>query len=684
MAYTIGIDVGGTFTDLVAYDPDRNSLFYSKTLTRYSRYVEGVIECLQEIGVGLTEADVVKHGTTEVINAFVQRSGARAALVTTRGFRDSLEIGRANRPIAFQLRYDRTAPLIPRPLRFEIEERIDSLGSVVTPLSRDDLARAAERIEALGVEAIAVSFLNAYQNPQHEREAADWLGERFPGLYVTTGSDLTREWFEYERTSTAVANAYVGPAMTKYLDEFNLGLTTEGFRGKFYMMASNGGILGIARAQKQPIALVESGPIGGCIGASALARALGLDNIIAFDMGGTTAKCALVNKGEFEVQSTYYIGGYEYGFPLRTSVVDIVEVGAGGGSIASVDAEGRLRVGPRSAGSEPGPAAYRRGGIDPTVTDANLVLGRIGGGAFLNGELHLDVDAARHALLHKVLAPLELENGMLDHAAHGVLAIATTLMAGAITEITGDRGHDVRTFALVAFGGGGPLHASELAWELHIPLVIIPPEPGNFSALGMLLAQARVDGSRTFLHDLDDTVAEPIQAIFDEIADETYETLRRQVAAEHVYFRRYLELRYKGQKHTVRVGCDKPGSAAAIRAQFEARYRDRFGHADSIHPVEIVALRVVAFAETQIPEIRSLGIPPSGATVEAGRRQVYFDRLGRIPVPVYRRDQLPLGFVREGPAIIEEYGSTTVVGPADRFSIGELGEIRIHCDGAVP
>jgi N-methylhydantoinase A len=677
----IGIDIGGTFTDLVAWDPARHSFVHSKALTRYDSFFAGALDCLRAAGVKLNDVNMVRHGTTQVINAFVQRAGVCTALVTTRGFRDTLEIGRANRPIAFQLRYDRAAPLVPRPLRFEIGERMDAQGAVVEELNVGDLEEVARRIEKCAAEAVAVSFLNAYRNPAHEIEAATFLRRRLPGLFVTTGTELTREWFEYERTSTAVANAYVGPIVKRYLEGFRAGLADEGFSGRFYLMSSNGGLLTVNRAEEQPISLVESGPIGGCIAASAYAAALNLPGIIAFDMGGTTAKCALIRNGEFEVQSTYYIGGYEHGFPVRSPIIDIVEVGAGGGSIAAVDSLGRLTVGPRSAGSEPGPVAFGRGGTEPTVTDANLVMGRIGAGAFIGGNLQLDVAAARQALLTKVASPLGFDETALDYSAHGVLAIATTMMAGAINEITGDRGHDVRGFALVAFGGAGPLHACDLARALHIPLVIIPPEPGNFSALGMLLARPRIDASRTLLHELSPKVLSLISSILDELVAETETRLRREVATQDVVFERQLELRYVGQKHGIRIRAEGLTSDTDIRARFEDEYRLRFGHADAIHPVELVGVRVVALADSEAPDIRILSAATAAGPTQSSSREAYFASTGRVVVPVYRRSGLAAGFSGTGPAIIEEYGSTTVIGPADHFDIGGLGEIRIHCSG---
>lgn len=676
---SVGIDIGGTFTDLVAWDPEKRIFFHAKSLTSYGDFFVSARHCLEETGISLDRVDVVRHGTTQVINAFVQRSGARVALVTTRGFRDVLEIGRANRPIAFQLRYDRNPPLVDRPLRFEITERIDAQGIIVRPVELGELNALVDRIRLSGAQSVAVSFLNSYRNPSHELQVTAQLRSLLPDLFVTCGVELTREWFEYERSSTAAANAYVGPLMADYLDAFDRGLRTGGFTGRFDLMASNGGVLTPEAGRAQPLALVESGPIGGCIAASAFAAALDLGDVIAFDMGGTTAKCALVQSGQFEVQSTYYIGGYEHGFPVRMPILDIVEVGAGGGSIAAVDDLGRMTVGPRSAGSEPGPAAFGKGGLESTVTDANLWLGRIGGGAFLGGRFTLDEGAACAALVRNVIEPLGMAKSDCDAAASGVLRIANTVMAGAIKEITGDRGHDARKFVLLAFGGGGPLHAAELARELNIPLAVIPPEPGNFSALGMLMAQPRIDNAQSFFHELNASAMPLVSALLEAIEVETRSKLQQEHPGETVSTSRFMEMRYRGQKQSTRVAADGALDAGSLRIAFETEYKRRYSHADSVHPVEIVGVRLVARLVSTKEGLLGVASPRPDAVPVVTEREVYLEGKGRMTTSVYRRDSLPFGFARSGPAVIEEFGATTMIGPDDRFEIGRLGEIRIHC-----
>lgn len=681
MGHLVAIDTGGTFTDFVSYDRASGALRRTKALTTYGNLVDGIVECAASAGVDFHQIDSLKHGTTHVINAFIQRRGAKTALLTTAGFRDVLEMRRCGRPKAFDLHFQPDPPLVPRRLRYEVVERIDGRGTILQPLDRDELTQVAQAARRDGVEAIAVSFLNAYLNPAHEEAAVAILRDLLPEIYVTSGTALSREWFEYERTSTAVANAFVGPSAKAYMAQLITQASALGYRNPVFMMASHGGVMSPAQTVEAPVALIESGPIGGCIGASVYARAMGVDRMIAFDMGGTTAKCALVENGRFEIQSTYFVGGAERGFPIRTNVLDIVEVGAGGGSIASVDETGRLLVGPRSAGADPGPVAFRRGGVEPTVTDANLVLGRIASDAFLGGAMTFDVDGARRAIADRVVTPLGYQEDDLDKVADGILALASLTMAGAIKEITIERGRDVRAYELFVFGGGGPLFGSALARELHIPVVVVPPEPGNFSAVGMLLSDARVDETRTFLKLLDAESLADAAALREQMFARCSEQLCAEFGPAEHSFVSQLEMRYKGQRHTLRIFVDGLALADAIRAQFDAAYRKTYGHSDPAQPAEIVGLHVSVFASTDRPDIEALAQCPDVADVRPRRfRSVYFsDLLARAETPVYGRSDLPRGFAAQGPAIIEEYSATTIIGPQDRFEIGRLGEIRIMC-----
>ncbi|MCW5770355.1 MAG: hydantoinase/oxoprolinase family protein [Rhodospirillaceae bacterium] len=681
MSLFVGTDIGGTFTDLVGYDSASNRLVFGKTLTNYGDLVAGVAACLESARIEPRAVAVLKHGTTQVINTLLERKGAKTALVTTKGFADILEIGRAGRPLPYDLDYARHPPLVPRPWRLEVSERMDAQGTVLVPLALDELEELAAKIEAGGIAALAIAFLNSYRNPAHEEEAARFFRERLPGLYVTAATELSREWFEYERTSTAVANAYVGPRASTYLQRFGDSMAAQGFAGHLLFMGSNGGTLSPRRAREQPLTLVESGPIGGCIGAAAYAKALGIGRMIAFDMGGTTAKCALVEDFRFDVHGTYHVGSYEYGFPIQTPVLDIVEVGTGGGSIARVDELGRLHVGPVSAGSDPGPVCFGRGGREPTVTDANLVLDRIGSGTFLGGSLKLDRGAAIQALVEKVGDRLGFERGGVpDREAAGVIALANVQMASAIKEITIERGKDIRDFALFVFGGGGPLHGISLARELRIGRVIVPPEPGNFSALGMLLADARADETYTFLADLGSATIDLLGRATADLKARLSETLVRDFGDAERSFVFHADMRYKGQRHPTRIQVVPGDDDAALRRKFLEAYRLRYGRADDEGTIEFTGLRATAIAVAERPALDRLHrAGTAGSTAPTGYRNVFFADAGRrLQTPIYLRYGLPIGSRIEGPAVVEEHGATTVIGPGDCLEVGIFGEMNIQ------
>jgi N-methylhydantoinase A len=680
--HLIAADTGGTFTDLAVYDAKTGTTRFGKALTT-GDLVEGVFAGLEDTGASVGQASLFKHGTTHVINAFIQRRGARTALVTTRGFRDVLEIARGNRPETFNLRYRRRPPLVPRSLRFEVDERMDGQGQILQPLDIADVEELVPRLRKAGVESVAVSFLNAYANSAHEERACQILRELMPEVYVTAGTALSREWMEFERTSTAVANAFVGARMSGYVDGFDQALRNRRFSGQFYMMGSNGGVMTAAAAIAQPVTLVESGPIGGCIGAAAYAQALGLDRMIAFDMGGTTAKCALVEDGRFETVNTYWVGGYERGFPIRTPVLDIVEVGAGGGSIAWIDDNGRMRLGPRSAGADPGPIAFRRGGTEATVTDANVVLGRIGSDSFMNGRLELDVRAATAAIERLLALPLGYtEPDRTDRVAQGIMDLATVTMSGAIQEITVERGRDLRGYQLFVFGGGGPLFGAELARSLGIKQVVVPPHPGAFSSLGMLMAEARRDTARTFLQQLSPEALGTARAQIRTMEDELKEAMAGEFDVSRISYIYEADMNYVGQSHTVRIQLAADLTSAKVQSAFEATYRARYGHLNEETPIAFVVLRVGSLVPTQRPTLEEVGAAARAGGTASPRsfRPVYFAKAGqRLKTPVYRRTELPVGFSIQGPAIVEEYSSTTVVTPGDALVVGKLGELRISC-----
>jgi N-methylhydantoinase A len=682
--YVIAIDIGGTFTDLVACDVESGAVAYTKSPTTYGRLGDAIFDCIRKAELDAHDARFVKHGTTLVINALLQRNGAKSALLATKGFRDLLEIGRGNRTQPFNLRFHREDPLIPRELRYEIEERIDGAGQIRTPLADGELAPLAEALRSERVESVAISFLNSYLKPDHEQAAAAELRRLLPDVFVTTGTELTREWHEFERTATAAANAYVGPQVSRYIAEFDAGLRSNGFNGSLLLMGSHGGVISAERGCREPIALVESGPVGGCIGAANYGHLLGVDNLVAFDMGGTTAKCALIERGRYAVESIYHVGGPDAGFPIRGNVIDILEVGLGGGSIAWLDDQRRLNVGPRSSGSMPGPACYGRGGAEATVTDANLLLGRLDPGNFLGGEMTLDEKAARNIMSERIGKPLGYgaNNDAIVRAAKGVLTIANLTMSSIIKKVSIARGYDPRDFALFCYGGGGPLHGIELARALKIPRVIVPPEPGNFSAIGMLLADPRIDTAQTLVVRLNPENLAKVSAIYADLEATGRAALLREFGDGTVTVERQAEMRYKGQHHSIKISVLETDDAPRLRARFDQEYLRRYGHVNPEADVEIVVLHSLATLHMQRPEIARLAKSANGhLTKELGRRPIFFlDEDSFLPTQIYNRYLLKPGFEANGPALVVEYGSSTLIGPNDSFKIGMLGEIDIDCN----
>jgi N-methylhydantoinase A len=678
----IAIDIGGTFTDLVACDVETGAVAYTKSPTTYARLGDAIFECIRKAALDAGNANSIKHGTTLVINALLQRAGAKTALLTTKGFRDVLEIGRGNRTQPFDLRFHRESALVPRELRFEVDERIDGSGRVRTPLATAQLSDLAKTLCSLEVEALAISFLNSYLTPDHEEEAAAELRRLLPDMFVTTGTELTREWHEFERTATVSANAYVGPQVSKYVADFDAGLRANGFKGSLLLMGSHGGVISAERSCREPITLVESGPVGGCIGAARYGQLLGVDNLVAFDMGGTTSKCALIERGRYAVESIYHIGGPDRGFPIRGNVIDILEVGVGGGSIARLDGQRRLGVGPTSAGSMPGPASYGRGGEEPTVTDANLLLARLDPKNFLGGEMQLDLACARNAMVQRIARPLGYtdDDGAI-RAATGVLTIANVTMSSIIKKVSIARGYDPRDFTLFCYGGGGPLHGIELAHTLKIPRVIVPPEPGNFSAMGMLLADPRIDIARTLIVPLNAENLAKVTTVFGALESEGRAALRREFGEGPITISREAEMRYKGQHHSIKISVGEGDDAAQLRARFDQEYTRRYGHANATAEVEVVVLHSLATLHTKQPDIALLARGDRNARAPLlETRPVYF--LGEqrfLPTQVYDRYALGEDFAGRGPAIIVEYGSSTLVGPSDTFKIGKLGEVHIEC-----
>ena len=680
--YLVGVDIGGTFTDLVGLNLRTGDIALSKARSTPRDLTEGVVGCVSKAELSMARIDTLFHGSTIVINAIIERTGARTALITTRGFRDVLDIGRGNRPENYDLFYRKPEPLVPRRLRFEVTERVAADGAEIAPLSLSELQAAAEAASGAGVEAIAICFLHSYANDAHEEQARAHLRTLLPDVYVCTSSEVAREWREYERSSTTVMNAYVGPNVERYIGRLEDAAEQDGFAGHLYLMQSSGGVMTPARAKSYPVAMVESGPVAGMIGAAHVGALLGEDLVISFDMGGTTAKCSLIEGGMPKISQTYYVNGYTHGYPLQVPTIEVIEVGTGGGSLAWIDDAGGLKVGPHSAGSEPGPVCIGAGGTEPTVTDANVILGRINPDEYLSGEIGLDLAAARAAIDRKVAQPFGLG---LEEAAAGILTIANANMALAVRGITIEKGVDPRNTTMVAFGGGGPLHAAAIARDIAIPRVVIPTLPGYFSALGMLLADMRHDLVQTCVRPFPDCDLDEVNRLLVEMSEDGAERLRAAgIPDAEVECGLALDLRYVGQQWTLstpvvgeRITRDNAG---AVRVEFNRLYEVRFGHSFTNIPTEIVNVRVVAVGRRRKPEFAHLeqrfgGQPPSGS------REVFVEPGGFVACPIYRREDLLSGDRIEGPAVIEEGNCTTVLNPGDVAGIDRRGFIVIDING---
>ncbi len=679
----LSADVGGTFTDVAAFDETTGELRLGKTLTTPSRLVDGVETGVGKAGADFRAAKLFLHGTTVAINTLLERTGARCALLTTQGFRDIYEIGRVNRPESYNLFFKRHEPLITRDLRYEIRERVDAQGTVLIGLDENAVRAAVAEAVRHGVQAVAILFLHSYANPAHERRAKEIVEEAHPALFVTASHELSQEYREFERTSTAAANAYVGPRVRRYLGELREHLGVAGFDGDFLIVQSTGGLFDVDEARRSCVRMLESGPAAGVIGTKALCDSIGLTNAIAFDMGGTTAKAGVIHHGEVLMTGSSMIGGYATGLPLQIPMIDIQEVGTGGGSIARIEAGGALHVGPQSAGASPGPVCYGLGGTEPTVTDANLILGRLGVDRFLGGEMPLDLAAARRALEERIAKPLDLDP---TAAADGILRIATTKMSHVVRWVTTERGLDTGDFALVAYGGAGPLHAAMVARELRIGKVVIPRAPGHFSAYGMLTADLRRDFVNTWFTPL-------AKVPFAELERRYAEMERRgEAAVRHGYkgiagvaVSRGADMRYVGQEHAVFVELPHDLFAAqdrdGIKKRFDAVHETRYGYSAPGEKAEIVSLRCVVTGLLRKPPFERIAEgaaePPPDAG--SGSRPVYFaESGGYVDTPTYHRARLEAGNRIVGPALIEEHASTTVVHPGDRLEVDAFGDLVIE------
>jgi N-methylhydantoinase A len=683
--FRLGVDVGGTFTD-VAVVSETGQLSVAKTPTMPHDHIEGVLRGIEKVGVdpgqitSLVHGTIV-HGTTVVTNIVVQRQVPKVALITTKGFRDVLEIMRANRPVwgLYDIQWDKPQPLIPRFMRFEVPERIDYKGRVLTPLNEEEAADLVRRLKGLGVESIAVSFLFSHVNPNHEQRMKTIIEHEYPGCHISISSEVNPQVREYERTSTAVIDACVKPLADRYFKRLEAGLVRAGFksgRANLMIMRSSGGVMSNRAAQETPIYTIESGPAGGTIGSVYMGELTGNNNLIAIDMGGTTFKVSIVDRGipRYKTQ-----GEIEWGIPFRIPMIDISEIGAGGGSIAWIDKSGLLRVGPQSAQAEPGPVCYGRGGSDATITDANLVLGRLDPSYLLGGEMKIDKAAAEHAISEKIAVPLGMD---VIEAANGIIEIANANMLASMRVSSVERGYDPRDFATIAYGGAGPGVAASLARELGCKKVLIPPHPGIFSAIGMLACNIRLDYMHSFTGPLIGADLGKMNYIFAEMERTAEMNIRKDFAGE-VSLARSADLRYIGQNYEVNTpvptGMLTADAVMKISNDFNAEHRRLYGHSKPTEPLEIVTLRSTIVGFIERPKISALPSQTGAEPKARIERDVYFSKNGDfVKTPVYERVKLRTGQRILGPAIVEELDSTTVLNPSDAATVDEFGNIVVE------
>ena len=693
--YRLGIDIGGTFTDGILLNETTGEIRTAKVPSTPADPSDGFLHVLRRmLDDGQAEPDAVKyvvHGTTVATNAIIEGNLAKTAFITTEGFRDLLEIQTGIRPTLYDLQFQKLKPLVPRYLCFGVPERLDFTGEVLVPLDEEAVRGVVRELRDEGVESVAVCLLHSYINSEHERRIGEILATELPSALCSLSSEVAPEFREYFRSSTTVINAAIRPVVSNYLGNIQTRVRRSGVAGEMLVMQSNGGVLTFEAAMDRPVFMVESGPAAGVIAASQLGENLGHQNVISFDMGGTTAKAGLIENGSPRVTKDYEVGGTAAttehgsrgsGYPIRTPVIDLVEIGAGGGSIAWIDSGGILRVGPRSAGADPGPVCYGQGGTEPTITDANLVLGRISPDYFLGGEMQLDVDAARQAISERCAEPLGMD---VDEVALGIVEIANSAMVGALRRVSVQRGYDPREFVLVAFGGAGPVHANRLAAELEMPTVLVPMSPGTTSAMGLLVTDIKHDYSVALIQRADQIDIDVANTQFQRMRSEGQAALSREgVADEATRFIKQADMRYVGQSYELTVPMQEKDLDAdaldEILAQFHQEHERSYGFKAEEEPVEFVALRLSAVGvipKPQLQKVKRGGDTTTNALKET--RPIYFAETdGRVNCPIFNRYKLGSGDEITGPAIIEEVDSTTVIHPGYQTAVDEFGNLFLQ------
>lgn len=673
----VGIDIGGTFTDLVVFNEVDGRCILKKASTTPQDQSIGALECLRKSKADLTKAKSLLHGTTVIINTLIEGKGAKTGLITTKGFRDVYEIGRMAKPEMYNPFYEKPRPLIPRHLILEVSERTNSNGEIVQALDEGEVENCLSTFREQDVVSIAVCLLNSYVAPDNEIKIEEIAERCYPGAFVSLSHRVSNEWREYERTSTTAISAYVQPIVGKYLGKLEADLQKAGLECGINIMQSNGGLMTSELAKAQPTQMIESGPVAGVVGTVFIGELVGFKNIIAFDMGGTTAKSSLLENLEPHIKREFTVLGH----PVRAPMIELEEVGAGGGSVGWIDPGGALHVGPRSAGADPGPVCYGNKGSEPTVTDANLLVGKINPEYFLGGEMKLNKRLANKAMLelgnHFGKKPIEMANDIIE--------IANSHMMGGIRLVSVQKGYDPREFSLVAYGGAGPMHACALAEELGIPNVIIPNNPAHFSAWGMLLADFRHDYVQVYVEETGTADVGEINEIFDSLEDKGRETLSKEaLETSPIVMLRSVDMRYVGQEHTVNVtapnGVWVEHQKKLVENNFHSAHKKLFTFNLPNSPTEMVALRVTAIGKTKKPTLEKL--ERTRRTIESamkGKRDVYFGQKNEVvKCRIYERRLLSPGHELHGPCIVEEQASTTVLNADQKLTVDDYGHLVIQ------
>jgi N-methylhydantoinase A len=687
VGYRLGVDIGGTFTDLVLFDESSGEVFISKISSTPKNpaigFIDGIKKINKQVPFAYEDIKYLVHGTTVATNSLLEYKTARTGLLTTAGFKDVLEIGRHFRKDLYNLFQTKPPILVTRDLRKEVTERVDADGNIIKAIDQEGVKQLLQELIDQGVDSIAVGYLHAYVNPLHENITVNMIRDLYPEIYSCASSEIVPEYREYERISTTVVNAAVMPIVDKYLDELEKRLQELGINTRLYVMQSNGGMVTAEIVRRRPVNIIESGPAAGVIASAYIGKQVGEDKIISFDIGGTTAKLGLIEGGNIKMKTEYEVGGVTHGgrgegYPIKIPVIDLVEIGAGGGSIAWLDEGGALRVGPHSAGADPGPVCYGIGGTEVTNTDCHVVLGRINPNYFLGGEMSLDIEGARKALEDKLAKPLNMS---VEKVASGVIEIKNANMLKALRAVSIEKGYDPREFTLVTFGGAGSLHAADMATLAGISKVIIPPSQGVASALGLLVADIRHDFVQSYMSDFRLLDLDKLNNIFLNLEKKALTVLRQDGNGNNDYIlRRSADIRYVGQAYEVNV--DVPSGsidkklALQLEDQFHKEHMRLFAHAAESDPIELVNLRTTIFSIVQKPAVKKLTAGNADpANAYKGTRKVYFTDSGFIDCPTYERSLLQYENRISGPAIIEQMDSTVVVTSNFTVNVDQYGNL---------